>query len=261
MRRTIAIATAVVMLIGAAVAYGALNSYGTGTSFSFSPSKAGSAKSPSPLGFKQTLQAANANSSLAAAPLINIDSKVYGLVSNAKYFPTCSSAKIDQGPKFNNACPKGSHLATGRVNSLLGDPTLTESTRIKCNPYLDVYNGGSGKQWYFFSTKAQTDCPGLSTGATAAYEGFVKQQGKYLDTNVPLPPDISTKVANVNNFYGSLIHEVLTWYNLKTKVHGKTVGITSSVACLHGKRPWSVTYTATLNGARESKTVKGSSKC
>ena len=40
---------------------------------------------------------------------------------------------------------------------------------------------------------------------------------------VPLPPDISTNAGNTG-LYGSLIDEVLTYANLKTKVHGKTVG-------------------------------------
>ena len=43
------------------------------------------------------------------------------------------------------------------------------------------------------------------------YPGFVKQQGKNQVTDVPLPPFVSTKVAGVPNFYGSLIKEVLTF--------------------------------------------------
>ena len=65
---------------------------------------------------------------------------------------------------------------------------------------------------------------------------------------MPLPPDVSTKVANQPNFYGSLIKETLNWFKVTTKVQGKTVGNNVSVGCLHGKRPWSVTFTATTNG-------------
>ncbi|MEA2157971.1 MAG: hypothetical protein QOD66_351, partial [Solirubrobacteraceae bacterium] len=46
-----------------------------------------------------------------------------------------------------------------------------------------------------------------------------------------------------------------------TKVKGKTVGDQASVACLKGRRPWSVTFTATNGGTKETSTVKGSSKC
>jgi hypothetical protein len=87
-------------------------------------------------------------------------------------------------------------------------------------------------------------------------------QGKYEVTTVPLPPDVSTRVANQANFYGSLIKEKLNFFKVTTKVHGKTVGNNMSVGCLHGKRPWSVTYTNTTNGHdHQVATVKGSAKC
>ena len=51
----------------------------------------------------------------------------------------------------------------------------------------------------------------------------VSQQGKFQVTNIPLPADISTKVANKPNFYGSLIKETLNWSKVSIKVKGKTV--------------------------------------
>ncbi len=103
-----------------------------------------------------------------------------------------------------------------------------------------MFNAGKGKGWFFFTTHSAIQCAGLTTGQTAPYPGFVSQQGKYMVTDVPLPPDVSTKVANQPNFYGSLIKESLNWAKVTTKVNGKTVGNQASVACLRGKRPWSI---------------------
>ena len=151
------------------------------------------------------------------------------------------------------------------MNSELGDPSLTLSSRIACNPNLDVFNAGKGKLWFFFTTDAIHVCAGgaLHTGDTRPYPGTVKLQGKYLVTDVPLPDYVSTKVAGRTNFYGSLVNEQLKWFKVTKKVKGKTVGAQSSVACLKGKRPWTITFTSTPDAGRTKhvSTVSGSSKC
>jgi hypothetical protein len=258
LRRKVTIITVLCMLVGATAAYAAFNTY-SGTTQTFSKG-VGSKSKPVPISFKQTLVANNTDSSKAAAVLIDIKTKIYGLVSNAKHFPTCSATQMSL-QKSDTFCPAKSKFATGLVNSLLGNPSLQKSNRIACNPNLDVFNAGGGKLWFFFTTHSALQCAGLTTGVTAPYPGFISQQGKYMVTDVPLPPDVSTKVANQPNFYGSLIKETLNWAKVTTKVKGKTVGDQASVACLKGRRPWSVTFTATNGGTKETSTVKGSSKC
>jgi hypothetical protein len=261
LRRKIIIVTALCTLVGATAAYGAqaLNTY-AGTNQTFSKG-VGSKSKPVGVSYKTMLQAKNVDSTKAAAVLIHITTRFYGLVSNGKSFPTCSATKME-ALKSDSFCPKTSKFATGLVNSLLGDPSLALSNRIKCNPNLDVFNAGPGKLWFFFTTHSAIQCAGLTTGQTAPYPGTIKQQGKFQVTDIPLPADIATRVANQPNFYGSLIKETLNWSKLSTKVKGKTVFNNVSVGCLHGKRPWSITYTATSNGQdRETKTVSGSAKC
>jgi hypothetical protein len=257
LRRKITIITALCMLVGATAAYAALNTYSSAISFS---KGAGSKKKPVPVSFVQTYGASNADSSKAAAVLIDIKTSIYGLVADGKDFPTCSPSKMVT-QKSDSFCPKKSKFATGTVNALLGDPTLSKSNRVPCNPGIDVFNGGAGKLWFFFTAHSATQCAGLTTGQTAPYPGTVKQQGKFEVTDVPLPPDVSTKVANVKNFYGSLIKEVLHWAKITTTVKGKTVGANVSVACLNGKRPYKVAFTATDGHTKETKTVTGSAKC
>jgi hypothetical protein len=256
-RRIIIICTALGVLVTAGVAYAALNSYTA--KFSFSPGKAGSAKSPLPVAFTETFGAANAATGSRAAPLIDIKTTVYGLVANPKAFPTCSGPEMSV-KKGDSFCPKNALVATGPVNALLGGTDLTKAG-AQCNPFLHVWNAGGGKLWYFFTTGGRFQCAGLTTGQTAAYPGFIKKQGKNLVTDVPLPPDVSTKVANQPNLYGSLIKEALTFRKLTTKVKGKTVGFTSSVGCKSGKRPFSVAFTAVSGSARETKVVTGSVPC
>jgi hypothetical protein len=259
LRRKILVLTALLTLVGASAAYAAFNNY-TGSKLTFSKGVGSKAK-PVGVSFKEVLNAANTDPSKAAAVLTDIKVKIYGLVSNAKNFPTCSATKM-VNLKSDSFCPKKSKFATGSVNSLLGDPTLSKSNRVPCNPGLDVFNAGKGKLWFFFTANSPTQCAGLHTGDTAPYPGTVKQQGKYQVTDVPLPPDVSTKVANHADFYGSLIHQTLNWLKVTTKVKGKTVANNESTGCLKGKRPYSITFTATTNGSnREVKTVKGAFKC
>jgi hypothetical protein len=258
LRRKVTIITALCMLVGATAAYAAINTYG-GTTMSFSKG-VGSKSKPVAVSFKQSLQAKNTDASKAAAVLIDIKTKIYGLVANGKPFPTCSNTKMES-LKSDSFCPAKSKFATGTVNALLGDPTLAMSNRIKCNPNLDVFNAGPGKLWFFFTTTSAIQCAGLTTGTTPPYPGTVKQQGKFEVVDVPLPPDVSTKVANQPNFYGSLIKETLTWFKVTTKVKGKTVGNNLSVGCLKGKRPWSIQFTAITGTTKETQTFNGSSKC
>lgn len=258
MRRIIIAGTALAVLVGASVAVAAtLNTYTA--KLTFKPSKAGSSKKPSPIGFSEVYTAANDTAGNRAAPLIDIKTTIYGLRSNAKNFPTCNGTQIT-ARKSDSFCPKKALVATGPVKALLGDSSL-KGMGSPCNPFLHVWNGGKGKLWFFFTTNPTHTCGGLTTGATAAYPGFVKQKGKNLVTDVPLPPDVSSSVAGIPNFYGSLIMQDLTFKKLTTKVKGKTVGYNESFACNKGKRPYSVAFTATSPSGKETKTVKGSAKC
>ncbi len=256
LKRIIIIGTAFAVLIGASVAYAALNTYTAKLTFS---SKAGSKKKPVPISLTETLTADNATAGSRAAPLINIKTTMYGVVSDSKDFPTCSFNTILKGPKFNTNCPAKSQVASGKVNSLLGPTDLSQGGG-PCNPGLTVYNAGKGKLWFFF-TAVGTQCGQLHTGSTQPYPGTAKQVGKNLVVNVPLPPFVSTAVAGQTGVYGSLIKQVLTFKKLTAKVKGKTVGFLSSVGCKGKSRPYSVAYTATNGSTKETKTVNGAAKC
>jgi hypothetical protein len=260
LKRTILIGTALAMLICAGVAYAALNTYSASLSFKGS---AGTAAAPAPLGYSEVLGAKSATAGDRAAPLIDIKTTIDDAMSNYKDFPTCSSTKIDTGPKYAEACPKGSLVGTGTVDALLGGTDLSPAggAGTPCKPDLDVLNGGGGTLWFFFTTPNASACGGLTTGQTAPYPGKITESGKNEVVNVPLPPDVSTVVAGHNGLYGSLIHETLSFPKLTTKVKGKTVAFTESLAC-KGKRAYTVSFTATdAAGTKETKSVSGSASC
>ena len=263
MRRKIIILTALFTLaVGATAAYGAtaVNTY-SGTNQTFSKG-AGSKKKPVGISYKQILNAKNTDPSKAAAVLVNIKVKIYGLASNAKQFPTCSNTKM-VALKSDSFCPKASKFASGTVNSLLGDPSLSASSRVKCNPDLDVFNAGKGKLWFFFTTHSTLQCAGLTTGCDRAVPRHGQPAGQVPGHRTSRCPPTSRRAsANQPNFYASLIHETLNWPKVSVKVKGKTVFNTVSVGCQKGKRPWSITYTSTTNGHdRQTSTVNGSAKC
>jgi hypothetical protein len=257
LKRIIMIGTAIAVLVGAAAAYAALNTY-TAT-LKFQSSGAGTAKAPKPIGYTETLTASNAIPADRAAPLIDIKTTIYGLTSDAKAFPSCSFKTIDTGPKFDAACPAKAKVGGGQVSSLLGSNVLS-TPGSPCNPGLDVWNGGGNKLWFFF-TAVGTQCGALRTGSTAPYPGTIKQAGKNLVIDVPLPPFVSTAVANQTGLYGSLIKEVLNFPKDTIKAKGKTVGFLSSIACKGKNRPYSVAFTATNGTTKETKTISKTGSC
>ena len=272
MKRIVIIGTALAVLVGAAAALAAnFNNY-NGSKLAFAPKGAGTAKAPKPVNMTETLQA-NAPAGDRAAPLTHITVKVYGVKTNGNLFPTCTDKQINANTtKYELACPTKSRVAQGPVHSLLGpstDPSSAQPPASSCNPYLKVFNGGKSSQVFFFTTTTHTPnpskytCAGLPTGATAPYDGTVKYQGKYWVLDLPLPPDISNKVANTPGLYGSLISEVLSPISETTKAGGKTRAYMESVACQGKTRPYSITFTADQyhTGTPETQTVSGSAPC
>ena len=263
MRRIVVIATALAVLIAAASAFaaGGFNTYTA--SVKGSPNKAGSRKAPAAIRFTEKYVASGTNGN-RTAPLTNIHSKIYGLKNSGKGFPTCSLAKI-QAAKSDTVCPKGSLVATGFIKALLGptndQSSTTNQTVVPCDPLLHAYNGGPGKVVYFFVDQAPHHlCAGgaVPTGFVGPFQGTIKTVGKNLVINTPIPSYVSFPLSGTE---GSLTNETLHWLKVTRKVHGKTVAYTASVGCKHGKRPYSHTFTAELNGQSQSETVSGSQKC
>lgn len=181
-------------------------------------------------------------------PLADIDATLSGIATPyVRHFPRCTVGEINAAGTargWNRVCPKGSQVASGSVNSVLGDSNLADPAAIApCHIGLHVYNAGPGKLAYFF-TVASNACGSLTTGAAAAYPGTATVRGGVLYNNVPEVADISFEAGGLSGFWGSLLSETLTW-NGSVKVKGKTYPYMVSTGCKAGGHAWKVTYTAT----------------
>jgi hypothetical protein len=263
LRRIVVVATAAAVLIAAASAFAATGGINTYTaSLKFSPNKTGSSKAASSTGFLQKY-VANGTGGNRTAPLTDIKTVVYGMVSDGKDFPTCSAAKIINAGN-DKVCPKGALVASGSITAILGpanDPSASNPNIVPCKPLLDVWNGGQGKLVYFFIDQGPDHtCGPIITGAVPPFPGTIKTVGKNLVQDTPIPSYVSFPITGIE---GSLTGLTLNWKNLSTKKNGKTVHYGASIACKGGKRPYSETFTAETGpgGAPQSDTVTGTQKC
>jgi len=263
LRRIVVIGTALVVLLAAVSAYAAtsgLNTYGA--KIKFSPNKAGSKTAPAAIAFTEQY-VAGGNNGDRTAPLTNIKTTIYGLAINAKGVPTCSATAIANAHS-DAGCPKAALIATGSITAILGptaDPSASDPNQIPCDPLLHAWNGGGGKLVFFFVDQAPTHaCGPIQTGGVPPFVGSVKNVGKNLVQNTPIPSYVSFPITGVE---GSLTSETLHYLKGLHKVKGKTVAYNSSVACKSGKRPYSVTFTAESapGAAPQSGTVTGTQKC
>jgi hypothetical protein len=260
LRRLVIIGTALAALVGASAAYAAFFNTYKGTKIVIAPKVAGSSAHPIAIGQTQVLKAGSTTSGDRAAPLTDVKTTIYGVKTNGGKVPVCTDKMIESAGAakgFDKACPKGSLIAQGPVQALLGsgtDPSVATGGSFMCNTILHVYNGGPKTQVFFFTTKSPSDCGGLKTGDTNPYDGHISYKGKNQVVNVPLPRSISTQVAGHPNLYSSLITETLVFKKSKYM---------DSVGCgPGGKRAWSIQYTnQDYNGGTETQTVRGTDKC
>lgn len=263
MRRIIIVGTALAVLGAAVSAYAAAGGFNTySASEKSTPNKAGSPTSPTPAGHVESFTASGTGGN-RTAPLTNIKATIYGLVYDGKDFPTCSLAKI-AAAKSDTVCPKGALVASGSITAVIGpqaDPSASAPGTVPCDPLLHAWNAGPGKLVFFFIDQAPNHtCAGgaITTGTVGPYPATIKRVGKNLVINTPIPTYVSFPLAGVE---GSLETETLTYLKLTKNVGGKKVAYVASVGCKKGKRPYSVAFTAQMNGQSQTTTVSGSQKC
>jgi hypothetical protein len=265
LKKIVLIAAALGVLVAAGAAYAAaVNSYQA--TLSFSSKKAGTPAKPAPVGYVQKIKATGLNGNRTAV-LTDILTKIYGLKADGKDFPTCSASKIS-GAGDDTGCPKGALVATGSITAAVGAAKDFTSAGTACDPLLHVWNSGQGKLTFFFVDKAPNHLclnGALKTGQVGPYPATYKTQGKYLVVDVPVPKYVSFPAPGLA---GSLETEQLNWLKVTKTVKGKTVAASASVACLKGKRPYSMTFTANLPdattgnpGPNNVTTVTGSAPC
>jgi hypothetical protein len=259
LRRILVIATTLGVLVAAASAYAAINTYSAG--LGFTSNKAGTPSKPVPIGYTQDIKAGGTNHNRTAI-LLDFKTKIYGLVADGKDFPTCSLAKIAK-PPYDAGCPKGAKVASGYFTAVLGPPTDFKQAGAACDPLLDVWNSGQGKLTFFHVDTPSHQCLGgaLTTGFVGPYPATYKTQGKSLVIDVPIPKYVDFPVSGE---VGSVESVHLVWLKNSKTVHGKTVSAIASVGCKAGKRPYSMTFVSTLptaGPAKETDTISKTAPC
>jgi hypothetical protein len=235
MRRIIITCTAVAGLVLAASAYALVTNSYTATA-TFSPGKAGSAKSPFPIGLtlKYTATASGGN---RPAALTDINNTFYGLKTNGRLFPTCTVAQI-AAAKSDAGCPAGSQVGTGGLTARIGPSNNPMDPGAPCAKSVHVYNAGQGKLAFILVGPASA-CSGI--GFLPPFPATMTPRGPQLFIDAPIPAFISHAVRGID---GSLLTENLNYTRLTKTSGGKKHGFLESVACKNGKRPYTTSFTA-----------------
>jgi len=244
MKRIAVLITALAVLGIAATSQAAINTYSAAVGMT--SQQAGTPSKPVPTGYTENLKVNGINGSRAGV-LLDIKTKIYGLVENGKDFPTCTLNQI-AAAHTDAGCPAGAKVAAGYITAALGAANNFQAAGAACNPQIDVWNSGQGKLTFFFVETPTHQCLGgaLKTGSTGPYPATYKQVGKYLQLDVPIPNYITYPVPGLA---GSLESEHLTFLKQTRQVHGKTVASVSSIGSQGHSRPYSVTFTSTLPGS------------
>jgi hypothetical protein len=250
MRRILIAGAALAVLATATTALAATGGFNTYKApLGFGSNKAGSSSSPAPIGITDNY-VANGTGGNRTAPLTDILTKIYGVVPTASHVPVCSFNLIKSQKSVKN-CPAGSQVASGHLTASIGLLSKPAQAGVACDPLLEVYNSGGGKITFFFVTTPTHICfnGAITTGFVGPYQGTITMQGKYLVLDVPIPHYVSYPIKGLS---GSLTTEHLTYVK----------SFQASVGCLHGTRPYAVTFTAkSFAGVKSSTTVTGSAKC
>ena len=272
MRRTL-LALSVLAALGGAIAADAaspLNSYTA--SLKFSPGRSGSTRKP--IGVTVTTEfTASGIGGNRSAPVTDIKATIYGLISYGQFFPTCSFNKIASA-KNDNVCPPGAMIASGSVTADVGptdDQSSGASGQLSCDPLLHVWNAGLGKLVFFFVEDASHQCANgaITTGSVPPFKGTGTLQsigpptnsiGKWLVLDVPVPPYVDFPIAGLEASLQS-VHLVFR-HAPRRSGHGSTYYYVASLGCQHGRRPWTVAFTAQEPGGQPvTQTTSGGQAC
>lgn len=253
-RLTIGIVTALAMLIAAASAVAAIDTYSAGYGFHGKP---GSKSKPAPLSFTQHFALKSAQPGSLTGILTNVKTEISGVKVNAAGFSKCTAKQINKSFRYDKVCSKGALVASGLIKAQLGTQQSWTPSGLACDPVLNVWNAGPHKLAFFFRTTAKAQCLGgaIQTGAVPAFTATYKQAGKNLIVNIPIPADVTN--PGHGPYYVAVASESLKWHSTS---HKGTHDI-ASTGC-KGKRHFTYTFSAkTPSGQHETKTTKGMAAC
>lgn len=193
----------------------------------------GTPKKPVPVSATASIVMSTADGSRVES-VKTIDHAWGGVVSNGKLFPTCSIDAI-AAAQSDAGCPKGSLIASGKLDAVLGPDSDFSNPGAMCSKSVRVYNAGQDKAVYLLVGPGST-CAGVGylPPFPAKWEKFnAVDKGQSL--NVPIPTFIGHPLPGV---LGSISTTTLTFPKRTVKVKGRKRGYLESIGC-KGKRTYS----------------------
>jgi len=205
------IAAMVVSAVGVAIAQS-----GDSVTASSEVSSGGTPKKPQNLKkVHYTASVDGPNDTTRADTAYRLVSKWTGLKFNSKGFATCDVDVVTTA-QTDSSCPKGSLLADGRIEAIVGAATDPTSMSL-CKRNVRLYNGGGGDV-FVYNYGPPADC--FSQTWIAPAPGTIKNKKKSntMVFDLPIPPNIQEFIPGVKGYF-SLIDVT---FNNKVKEDGKT---------------------------------------
>jgi hypothetical protein len=252
--RTVALATAVVVLACAATAFAQqVNTYTvTGKT---TPAKAGSKKKPIPisLNFDYTV---GEESGQRPSPVKRYTIGFYGVQSNGGLFPKCTAAQLNAA-QSDSGCPRGSLVGTGTVINETGASNNPTDKSIACNLNLKVYNAGQGRAALWLQggpTQIVRGKPCVIAINQAIDARYVRHPGGTA-LQFEVPANLLHPVGGLDN---AVVRVESTIKRMTVRRGGKLRGYYESIGCRKGQRQISVDF---LSEAGQSVTATAQARC
>lgn len=221
-------------VVGTAIA---ANEYVVATSFS--PTKAGTAKKPVPVGVRLAF---NIEDTEGKRPLSleRLAIRFTGSRFNGAFFKNCTASSITQAQSDAN-CPSGSLVGTGYARNLAGNRADRNDKSQNCYLALRLHNSGRNRLALFVkgsqTAPAGQTCP---LNLAVAIPISISTSSSSSTFNLTIPESLKHPLATITN---SLIEMRLNLPRKTTRRAGKTRGWAENVGrCRGGTRPVNFTF-------------------
>jgi hypothetical protein len=216
----------------------ALNEY-TLTDSAYSPSKAGKAKKPVPVGVRLGFDVADSENKRPLS-LERLAIKQAGIGFNGAFFKKCTAKQITDAQSDEN-CPSGSLIATGYARNIAGNRSDRNDKSQTCYLFLRLHNGGRGKLSLFVrgsnTAPAGQTCP---LNLAVAIPVSIAQSSASSTINLTIPESLKHPLATLTN---SLVEMRLNVPCKTTRRNGKRRGFLEARGkCSGGRRAINYTF-------------------
>lgn len=224
MRKVLLLTTLVVFGV-AGVAYGAVSNVYV-VRGKISPLKSGTKAHPVPISTTISYTVTTVPKGQRPNIVKTLQITVQGVQAHTNDFKACSTSRLNDPTEGPSTCPKGSLIGSGYFIAEIGPSSSQKTVSLTCRADVKLYNGGAGTLSYYAYARAgvKGECP-LTPMAFAA---TVKNTAQGLQQTINIPAPIRHPGATTD---AAAIKAVVSVPLSTTKVKGKTVGLTESIAC------------------------------